>query len=75
VYAYVADSVSAAYLRRFDVPQSRFLTKIDLQTRWIHDLRETPQTIVLGPSGRIEKVWLGVLARRDVDAIVALLRN
>jgi hypothetical protein len=75
VYADVADSVSAAYLRRFDVPQSRFLTKIDLQTRWIHDLRETPQTIVLGPSGRIEKVWLGVLARRDVDAIVALLRN
>ena len=75
VYADVADSVSADYLRRFGVPQSRFLTRIDLPTRWVHDLRETPQTIVLGPAGRIERVWLGVLTQNDVNAIAALLTS
>lgn len=75
VYADVADSISEEYLNRFDVPQDQFLTRIDLRTRWQHDLRETPQTIVLGEGGRIVKVCIGALSQKDEDAIMALMMS
>lgn len=75
VYADVADSVSDEYVNRFGAPRDRLITRIDLRTRWMHDLRDTPQTVVLGKGGRIERVWMGLLSQKDEEAITALMMS
>lgn len=66
VYADVTDSVSDQFIEKFSIPRDGIVTRIDLGTKWMFDLRETPETMVLGPGGRVEGVWRGTMSRTDL---------
>ncbi|MCZ2146794.1 MAG: hypothetical protein LC126_03355, partial [Bryobacterales bacterium] len=59
IFADVADSVTPLYITRHKIPLESLITHIDLNIRWKHDLRDTPETIVFDNTGRVHRVWLG----------------
>lgn len=75
VYADVANSVTNGYLTKYQIPADDVMTKVDTETKWIHDLRNTPQTVLLDGSGRIKKVWIGALTSRETESVVSLVSN
>jgi hypothetical protein len=75
VYADATDRVSERYLVKYMIPPERVITKIDIESKWRYDLRETPQTIILGKGGKVEKVWKGKMTPEDVKAAITVLEK
>jgi hypothetical protein len=48
------------------------LARVDGGTKSDYHLSSTPQTIVIGKDGLVEKVWLGVLDSRATAALITL---
>ncbi len=61
------------YLKAHNLLGSELITKLDPQSRLDYNLRLTPETILISPEGRIERVWMGLLGAsqiREIDQIV-----
>jgi peroxiredoxin len=53
------------YASRHGINRVPILTKIDPKYRVAYNLALTPQTILIGADGKVEKVWTGILREED----------
>lgn len=60
-----ADGYVKEYTNMQDLNQIPILTKIDPKYRVSYNLALTPQTILINTSGKVEKVWTGLLRGKD----------
>jgi hypothetical protein len=73
VYADLTDGVSENYLAKYMIPSAQVVTRIDFESKWRYDLRATPQTVILGRAGKVEKVWKGLMTPQDVKVAISEL--
>jgi hypothetical protein len=66
VFANVSGAMTDFYLDRYKLRRGAVLSKVDPQSILDYNFRTTPQTVLVGPLGRIEKVWSGLLSNRDL---------
>ncbi len=74
VFADTTGEVTAAYFREAGIATPERVIKIAGLMKSECNLRVTPTTVVLGPKGRVEGVWIGVLSDEKVKGIKELLR-
>lgn len=58
------------YVGRHDLGAVPVIANVDSEDRAAYKLRTTPQTILIGPDGKVEKVWTGLLKgerRKEVE--------
>lgn len=58
------------YLSHYNLGEIPVLASVDSQDRVSYRLRFTPQTILVGPDGKVEKVWTGAIRgerRKEVE--------
>lgn len=66
---------SKEYLSRYDIGSIPVVAEVNPKTRVAYNFTVTPQTILIGLDGRVEKVWTGLLEgaeKRDVENAVGL---
>jgi hypothetical protein len=73
VLADTTGEVTPDYFRENGIGAPEQVIKLSGPSRLEHNLRVTPTTVVIGPSGRIDGVWVGVLNSRKVEAVNRLL--
>lgn len=72
-YADITDHVSERYIADHSISPQAIITRIEVAEKWRYDLRETPQTVLIGGRGVVEKVWRGLLTPQDVDAVLSAI--
>jgi ABC-type proline/glycine betaine transport system permease subunit len=63
--------VEQQYFRDVGIPVPADVIKLGLQTKIVYNLNVAPATVLIGPNGRVEWVWVGVLTK---DAMGSLRR-
>jgi hypothetical protein len=69
----VTSTLDTSFLARQHIQNYRVLERVEPALKQEYRLTSTPQTIVIGPGGVVEKVWIGVLAAADIADIRAAL--
>jgi peroxiredoxin len=61
------------YVANYDLRNGLILSMVDAKTRAAYELALTPQTILIDATGKVEKVWTGVLdgaTKKDVEGVL-----
>jgi hypothetical protein len=71
----VSNANLGPFLLTHTVPKIGILAHVEAETIPFYRFFTTPQTLIIGTSGRVERVWAGALASGDVREIIDYLHG
>ena len=69
----LAGTTDDSFVRQHNIGMYTIITSVSEETRSNLHLAATPQTIVIGRDGVVQRVWTGALSAADIKRIQALL--
>ncbi len=73
VYLDLSGSITSTYLANSGLPQTFPLVTLAPEERLLYNLRVTPTTVLLNPSGGVQGKWVGVMSSTEIAELYHLL--
>jgi hypothetical protein len=70
----IAGQVTTEYIKSHDMADVAVLTTPTYATRAAYNLRRTPTTMLLSPTGQLKQIWIGVLSEADRTTLMSQLQ-
>jgi hypothetical protein len=70
VFANVSGVMTDPYLDRYKLRRGTVLSNVNPQSVLDYNFRTTPQTVLVGASGKVKRVWLGPLSDVNIEEVL-----